>query len=97
MKLIHFMLAACAAVCAVLMGILCLFLLPFTLALMIFGTGVFIFVFWIWMLVDAIRNRGIGEGEKVGWVLAIVFLHIIGSTLYFIFGHPKRMMPGVGV
>ena len=47
-------------------------------------------VFWIWMLIDAIQNKGLTDGEKIGWVLAIVFLHIIGALLYFFIGHPKR-------
>ncbi|HXC99974.1 MAG TPA: PLDc N-terminal domain-containing protein [Verrucomicrobiae bacterium] len=54
------------------------------------------FAFWLWMLIDAIQNKGLGDGEKVGWVLAIVFLHVIGSVLYFFIGHPKRLMPGPG-
>jgi Phospholipase_D-nuclease N-terminal len=53
-------------------------------------------VFWVWMLVDAIQNKGLTDGEKVGWVLAIVFLHVIGSVLYFFIGHPKRLTPGTG-
>jgi hypothetical protein len=47
-------------------------------------------VFWIWMLVDAIQNKGLTDGEKVGWVLAIVFLHVLGSVLYYFIGRPKR-------
>jgi preprotein translocase subunit YajC len=58
-----------------------LFLVPLAIAIM---------VFWIWMLVDAIQNKGLGDGEKVGWVLAIVFFHFIGSILYFFIGRPKR-------
>jgi Phospholipase_D-nuclease N-terminal len=46
--------------------------------------------FWIWMLVDAIRNRGLSDGEKIGWVLAIIFFHFIGSLLYFFIGRPRR-------
>jgi hypothetical protein len=49
--------------------------------------------FWIWMLVDAIQNKGITDGEKVGWVLAIVFFHLIGSLLYLFIGRPKRTSP----
>ena len=64
-----------------------LFLLPLVLLFM---------VFWIWMLADAIQNKGLTDGEKVGWVLAIVFLHVIGSVLYFLIGHPKGLMPGTG-
>lgn len=55
------------------------------------------FIFWIWMLVDAIQNKGLSDGEKVGWVLVIILLHFIGGLLYFFIGHPKRPMPGPGV
>ena len=50
----------------------------------------FLLFFWIWMLVSAIRNKGIGDGEKVGWVLAIVFFHFIGSLLYLFIAFPRR-------
>lgn len=55
--------------------------------------GLLVFVFWIWMLVDAIQNKDLTDGEKVCWVLAIVFLHIIGAILYFFIGRPKRFTP----
>lgn len=54
--------------------------------------AVLTFVFWIWMLIDAIQNRGLSEGEKIGWVLAIVFLHFLAALLYFFIGHPKRKL-----
>ena len=63
-------------------------LLPFILIGLLVALA--ITVFWIWMLVDAVQNKGLGDGEKIGWVLAIVFLHIIGSLLYFCIGRPKR-------
>jgi hypothetical protein len=52
-----------------------------------------LFAFWIWMLIDAIQNKGLTDGEKTGWVLAVVFLHFIGGTLYFFIGRPKRNTP----
>jgi hypothetical protein len=55
--------------------------------------GLALFVFWIWMLIDAIQNKGLTDGEKVGWVLAVVFLHFIGALLYFFIGRPKRNTP----
>ena len=61
-----------------------LFCLPVALALT---------AFWIWMLVSAIQNKGLDEGEKIGWILAIVFLHAIGAFLYLLIGHPKRHTP----
>ncbi len=77
-------------VAAAVFGLALLFLLPFALILFVISLVVLVNVFWIWMLVDAIKNQGLTEGEKIGWVLAIVFLHFIGSILYFFIGHPKR-------
>jgi len=53
----------------------------------------FLMVFWIWMLVSAIQNKGLTDGEKTGWVLGIVFFHILGSLLYFFIGRPRRRTP----
>jgi hypothetical protein len=52
--------------------------------------GLAILAFWIWMLVSALTNPGLGDGEKVGWVLAVIFLHLLGAILYFFIGRPKR-------
>jgi hypothetical protein len=55
-----------------------------------------VLIFWIWMLIDAIQNKGLTDGEKIGWVLAIVFLHIIGALLYYFIGRSKRHTPLTG-
>ena len=52
-----------------------------------------LFAFWIWMLISAVQNKGLGEGEKIAWVLVIVFVHWLGALLYFFIGHPKRKIP----
>ena len=65
-----------------LMAMLCI--IPIALAL---------FAFWIWMLISAIQNKGLNEGEKVAWVLVIALLHILGAIIYFFVGHPKRKTP----
>ena len=52
-----------------------------------------LFAFWLWMLVCAIQNPGLTEGEKIAWVLVIVFLHALGALLYLLIGHPKRLTP----
>jgi hypothetical protein len=51
------------------------------------------FAFWIWMLVHAIQNKGLTDGEKVGWVLAIALVHFLGALLYFFIGRPKAKLP----
>ena len=47
------------------------------------------FAFWLWMLIHAITNKGLPDGEKIVWVLVIIFLPFIGSILYFFIGRPK--------
>ncbi len=52
------------------------------------------FVFWVWMLVHAITNKGLGDGEKIAWVLAILFTQWLGALLYFFIGRPKQRFAG---
>jgi hypothetical protein len=57
-----------------------LFLLPLSLLL---------FAFWVWMLIDCIRNKGLSDGEKIAWTLAIVFTHALGALIYLLAGRKK--------
>ena len=52
--------------------------------------GLLTFVFWIWMLIDAIKNEGLNEGEKTAWVLVIVLTHLLGAIIYFFAGRGSR-------
>ena len=64
------------------------------LMLMVLGIiSVMAFAFWIWMIIDAIQNKGLTDSEKIAWVLVVIFLHCLGALLYFFIGHPKRRMP----
>ena len=47
------------------------------------------FVFWVWMLIHAITNKGLTDGEKIVWVLVIIFLPLLGSIIYFFVGKSK--------
>ena len=58
-------------------------------ALFVGGLGLLAFVFWVWMLVHAISNKGLTDGERVAWVLVIIFLPVLGSILYVFLGRPK--------
>jgi len=51
--------------------------------------GVLCFAFWLWMLIHAINNKALSDGEKIAWVLVIIFLPFLGSVLYFFIGKPK--------
>jgi hypothetical protein len=61
------------------------------LLLFLIGAAIAIgaFVFWIWMLIDAIKNKGLSDTEKVVWVLVIIFLHFLGGLIYFFAGRPR--------
>jgi hypothetical protein len=73
-----------AGVEIILLVVAMLFVLPIALA---------VFAFWIWMLVSAIQNKGLTDGEKIAWVLVIALLHFLGAIIYFFVGHPKRKTP----
>ena len=47
-------------------------------------------VFWIWMLIHAVTNKGLGDAEKIAWVLIILFTHFVGALIYFFVGRPKQ-------
>lgn len=49
-------------------------------------------VVWIWALVDCVQvpdDSMYQSGNKLIWVLIIVFAQFIGAILYFIIGRPK--------
>lgn len=48
------------------------------------------FAFWLWMLVDAVMNKGLSGSEKIMHVLLIIFLPLIGALIYLFVGRPKR-------
>jgi hypothetical protein len=68
-------------------------LIVLMLALCLIPIGIAVFVFWICMLISAIQNKGLAEGEKIAWVLVIAFLHLLGAVIYFFVGRPKRNTP----
>jgi hypothetical protein len=48
-------------------------------------------VFWVWALVDCIRvsdDSMYRAGNKLIWVLVIVFLQWIGAIIYLVVGRP---------
>lgn len=53
------------------------------------GLSLAAFAFWLWMLIHAIGNKGLSDGERIVWVLVIIFLPLLGSILYFFLGRPK--------
>ena len=68
-------------------------LIVLMLVLCMIPVAIAVFVFWICMLVSAIQNKGLAEGEKIAWVLVIALLHLLGAIIYFFVGRPKRNTP----
>ena len=59
------------------------------LLLVVAVVGLACFAFWLWMLIHAIKNKGLTDTEKLIWVLVILFLHVLGALIYFFVGRPK--------
>jgi len=41
-------------------------------------------IFWVWMLIDCLTNEFRKDNDKIVWVLAIIFLHVLGALIYYI-------------
>ena len=48
-------------------------------------------VFWVWALIDCATKEPNEGSSKVGWILAIVFLHFFGALLYVLIRRPDRL------
>ncbi|MEM3154539.1 MAG: PLDc N-terminal domain-containing protein [Candidatus Woesearchaeota archaeon] len=48
-----------------------------------FALVIFYFVFWILMIIDCAKRRGLTGGERIAWILVLVFLGVIGAAVYY--------------
>jgi len=56
--------------------------------------GILFSVFWIWAMVDCLSSS-MPTGEKVMWFFLILFLHLIGATVYVLIArrpHERRVV-----
>lgn len=74
------------------LGLIELVLLPLVLLFAI-PIGLAMLAFWVWMLIHAIQNKGLNDGERIAWVLVIVLVHFLGAVLYFFIGKQKGKTP----
>jgi hypothetical protein len=47
-------------------------------------------IFWVWMLIDCIMNKRITDTQKIAWIIALIFTHLIGALLYLCFGRSSQ-------
>jgi len=53
------------------------------LFLLAVALGIFSFVFWILMIIDAAQRKSLSDGERIAWILVLVFVGIIGAIIYY--------------
>ena len=52
--------------------------------------GILTFAFWVWMIIDCAKNKGLSDGERIVWILVIIFVQVIGTVIYFFVGRPRN-------
>jgi hypothetical protein len=51
-------------------------------AIIAFVVAIVSTIIWIWALVDCLQNPRLEGTEKLVWVLVILFLQVLGATIY---------------
>ena len=58
----------------------------------IIGLYIGVIWFWVWSLIDILKNDFKGSGTKIIWFLAVFFLSIFGSMLYYFIGRKQKII-----
>ena len=53
------------------------------LMFVLFAVGIASLVFWILMIIDCAQRKKLSDGERVAWILVLVFLGAIGAIIYY--------------
>jgi hypothetical protein len=53
--------------------------------------GVLTTIFWVWMLIDCATNKTLRDNQKIGWIIAILFTHLIGAIIYYFVVRTPRL------
>ena len=51
---------------------------------------IFTFILYIYILIDILKHEFTGY-NKIIWLLAIIFLPVLGAILYLVFGRSQRI------
>ena len=54
--------------------------------------GLAFLIFWIYTIVDVARNKFSDDTTKIVWLLVVIFLGLLGSLIYWIFGRSNRVV-----
>jgi len=58
-------------------------LLMLPIMLVMFALGALGLAFWVWMIVDCVKRKKLSDGERIAWMLVIVFLGFFGAVIYY--------------
>ena len=53
--------------------------------------GILASIFWVWMIIDCATKESPQGNDKLVWILIIVFMHWIGSLIYYFVRRPQRI------
>ncbi|ALI99035.1 PLD nuclease N-terminal domain-containing protein [Rufibacter tibetensis] len=48
-------------------------------------------ILWIWSLVDLLTSKFANTIEKLIWLIAVVFIPVLGAILYLIIGRKQKI------
>ena len=54
------------------------------LVLLLAAAVIFSFIFWVLMIIDCAKRKHLSDGERIAWILVLVFLGIIGALIYYL-------------
>ena len=67
-----------------------LIIIPIVLVAIVLG--VLTTIFWIWMLVDCVTNKTLRDNQKIGWIIVILFTHLLGAIIYYFVVRSPRLV-----
>jgi len=53
--------------------------------------GVLTTIFWVWMLIDCVTNKTLRDNQKIGWIIIILFTHLLGAIIYYFVVRTPRL------
>jgi len=59
------------------------FIMPVWAMLVVAPFVLLLLIFWIWAIIHVLSSK-LRVGEKIMWLLVILFLHVLGAVLYFL-------------
>lgn len=56
-----------------------------------FGLGIIGFLIYAYTIYDVVTGRFGNSSDKIVWILIVIFLPLIGTILWFLFGRKGRL------